>query len=87
MWLYDFGLYYRAGQAVLAGQSPYLIPDFQPFYPIAVVFALIAWLPEPVAYGLFLAGCLALLWKVVGRRAIWPLRETANALIRDEIIG
>ena len=73
MWIYDFHLFYMAGRAVLAGQSPYTIVDFNPPYPLAVLFALIAWLPEPVAYGAYLVGCFGLLWKVVGRRSIWPL--------------
>ena len=73
MLLFDFNICYLAGRAVLAGQSPYSIVGFISPYPLAVLFALIAWLPEPVAYGVYLAGCLALLWKVVGRRSIWAL--------------
>src|SRR5438128_2267731 len=73
MWIYDFSRFYLAGRAVLAGQSPYTIVDFIEPYPLAVLFALVAWLPESVAYGAYLVGCLGLLWKVVGRRSIWPL--------------
>ncbi|NTW09681.1 MAG: hypothetical protein HGA28_08980, partial [Anaerolineaceae bacterium] len=73
MWRYDFHLFYLAGQAVLSGQSPYSIVDFYAPYPIALLFALVAWLPETVAYALYLAGSLFLLWKVLGKKAIWPL--------------
>jgi len=73
MWRYDFHLFYLAGQAVLSGVSPYTIPDFNPPYPLAVVFALVAWLPEPVAYALYVACCVWLLWRTLGRTGIWAL--------------
>lgn len=73
MWRYDFHLFYLAGQAVLAGQSPYQVVDFNPPYPLAVLFAPLALLPEPIAYFLYLIVCLGLLWKAMGPRMIWPL--------------
>jgi hypothetical protein len=75
MWQYDFNLFYRAGQAVLAGRSPYTIVDFNPPYPLAVLFALVAWLPEPLVYALYLVGCGLLLWKVMQRKRdiLWAL--------------
>jgi hypothetical protein len=73
MWRYDFLLFYQAGQAVLAGQSPYQIFDFNPPYPLAVLFAPLALMPEPLAYALYLMLCLWLLWKAVGTKLIWPL--------------
>ncbi len=71
MWQYDFHLFYQAGQAVLAGLSPYTIFDFNPPYPLAVLFALIAWLPESVAYWVYTGACLGLMWKVLGKRSLW----------------
>jgi hypothetical protein len=68
MWQYDFNLFYQAGQAVLSGNSPYTILHFNPPYPLAMLFALIAWLPQPVAYALYLLANLGLLWKVMGRQ-------------------
>jgi len=73
MWLYDFHLFYLAGQAVLAGVSPYTIPDFNPPYPLAMLFATIAWMPEPLAYMVYLLSILWLMWKAMGKRFIWPL--------------
>jgi hypothetical protein len=73
MWRYDFHLFYQAGQAVWAGTSPYLIADFNPPYPLAVLFALFALLPEPLAYLVYLALSLLLVWKVLGRRGLWAL--------------
>jgi hypothetical protein len=73
VFLYDFHLFYRAGQAVLAGISPYTIPDFGVPFPIAVIFALVAWIPEPIVYCIYLITCLWLLWKVLRWRSIWAL--------------
>jgi hypothetical protein len=73
MWRYDFHLFYLAGQAVLAGKSPYTIWDFNPPYPLAMLFALVAWMPEWLAYLLYLSGCLWLLWRVTGKRFIWAV--------------
>lgn len=74
MWRYDFHLFYQAGQAVLAGNSPYTVVGFQtPPYPLAVIFALFAWMPEPVAYALFIGINLYMLFKVMGRNGIWAL--------------
>src|SRR5262245_22860376 len=71
MWRYDFHLFYLAGQAVLKGVSPYTITDFNPPFPLAVLFALVAWMPEPLAYVAYLAVCLWLMWKVLGKRTLW----------------
>ncbi len=73
MWRYDFHLFYLAGRAVLSGTSPYAIFDFNPPYPLAMLFALVAWMPEWLAYVLYLAGCLWLMWRVMGKRLVWPL--------------
>jgi hypothetical protein len=75
MWLYDFHICYLAGQAVLAGESPNLVPGFISPFPLAALFALIAWLPEPVAYGIYLACCLGLMWAVFKprRNIVWAL--------------
>ena len=73
MWRYDFHLFYQAGQAVWAGTSPYLIPGFFSPYLLAVLFALFALFPEPLAYLIYLALSLLLVWKVLGRRGLWVL--------------
>jgi len=46
MGLYDFTLFYTASQHVLAGITPYNIPDFYAPFPLAVLFAPLAVLPE-----------------------------------------
>jgi len=71
--MYDFHLFYEGGRAVLLGQSPSGIWDFNGPYPLAVLFAPFALLPEPLAYALFLAINLFLLWKVLRRRSVWAL--------------
>ncbi|MDX2140598.1 MAG: hypothetical protein SF123_21125 [Chloroflexota bacterium] len=73
MFGYDFNLFYEAGRAILNGATPYTIPDFNPPLTLALAFALIAWLPYPIAYGLYLIANLALLWSVVKRRILWSL--------------
>jgi hypothetical protein len=73
MWMYDFHLFYQGGRAVLMGLSPSAIWDFNGPYPLAVLFAPFALLPEPLAYALFVAINLFLLWKVLRRRSIWAL--------------
>jgi len=73
MWLFDFHVFYLAGQAVLAGISPYIDSTFISPYMLALVFALVAWLPEGVAYALYLAGCGWLMWRVLKKRLIWVL--------------
>lgn len=73
MWMYDFHLFYLGGKAVLMGQSPSAIWDFNGPYPLAVLFAPFALLPEPLAYGLFVALNLFFLWKVMRKRMAWAL--------------
>lgn len=73
MWQYDFEIFYLAGQAVLTGVSPYAHWDFNSPFPFAVLFAPFALLPQNLAYAVYLALNLGLLWKVMGRKAVWPL--------------
>lgn len=73
MWMYDFHLFYLGGKAVLLGLSPSAIWDFNGPYPLAVLFAPFALLPEPVAYAVFVALNLFFLWKVMGKRMLWAL--------------
>jgi hypothetical protein len=74
MWRFDFHLFYMGAQAVLAGLSPYTVSDvnYGP-YPLALIFVPLALLPESLAYGLFVALNLFLLWKVMGKRMLWGL--------------
>ena len=53
------------------GQSLSAIREFIGPYPLAVLFAPLAVLPELLAYALFVALTLFLLWKVMDRRAVW----------------
>ena len=73
MFLYDFTIFYNAGLAVLAGLSPYRVPDFNGPYLQAMLFAPLALLPLPVAYVLYLAFNLFLLWRLLRKRSIWAL--------------
>jgi Glycosyltransferase family 87 len=74
MWQYDFHLFYMGARAVLEGASPYQMWDFNGPYPLAVFFIPLAWLPEPVAYFIFLAANIILAWKLLGlRKSLWPL--------------
>jgi len=73
VFLYDFHNFFLGGQAILAGVSPYTIPDFLPPFPVAVIFALVAWLPEWFVYLAYLATCIWLLWKLLGKKCIWAL--------------
>ena len=73
MFLYDFHNFFLGGQAVLAGVSPYSVPDFLPPFPVAVIFALVAWLPEWLVYLAYLVTCIWLLWKLLRRKCIWAL--------------
>jgi hypothetical protein len=73
MFLYDFMIFYNAGKAVLEGTSPYLSGIFPSPFPMALLFAPLALLPVPVAYGVFLAINLLLLWKVMRKRMVWAL--------------
>ena len=40
---------------------------------MAVIFALVAWLPEWLVYLAYLVTCILLLWKLLGRKCIWAL--------------
>jgi hypothetical protein len=71
MWQFDFHIYYQGGQAVLVGASPYTVDGFFHPYPMAVLFAPFAVLPESASYFLYLALCVTLLWRVLGKRALW----------------
>ena len=73
MFLYDFHNFFLGGQAVLAGVSPYTVPDFLPPFPVAVIFAMVAWLPEWLVYLAYLVTCIWLLWKLLGKKCIWAL--------------
>lgn len=73
MFLYDFMIFYYAGKAVLEGLSPYAVHDFIGPYPQAVLFAPLALLPLPVAYGLYLAFNLYMLWRLMRKRAVWAI--------------
>jgi hypothetical protein len=71
MWKYDFHIFYLAGRAVLEGQSPYLIPDFNSPFMLAVLFAPLSIFPEWFSYLLFIAINLILLIKILGKKSIW----------------
>lgn len=71
---YDFGIFWRAGRAVCMGQDPYAVAGF--FYPLpaAYLFAVLAAVPQPVAYWAWLAFNLGLLViKLRNRLAGWAL--------------
>jgi len=71
MWQFDFHIYYQGGKAVLLGVSPYTVDGFFHPYPMAVLFAPFALLPEAASYGLYIILCIALLWRVAGKRTLW----------------
>jgi len=74
MWQYDFHLFYMGAQAILQGSSPYILWDFNGPYPLALIFVPLALLPEPVAYFVYIAANLGLLWKLLGlKRSLWAL--------------
>ncbi len=73
MFLYDFTIFYKAGLAVLAGISPYSVYEFNGPYLQAMLFAPLALLPLPVAYGLYLAFNIFMLWYLLRRKSIWAL--------------
>jgi hypothetical protein len=73
LWLYDFDIFWRGGRSLLEGTSPYQVPGFYSPLPLAVLFAPLALLPLPVAYGIFVLGSLAMLWKAAGWRSGWAL--------------
>ncbi len=52
---YDFAIFHSAAKAVLAGLSPYSVYDFNGPYPLAVLFIPFSFLPQHLAYALFVA--------------------------------
>jgi len=72
--LFDFKVFYAAGQAILAGHSPYADPNFLYPLPMAYFFALWALLPFDAAIGLWWLA-LALTLAAVCRRTamLWFL--------------
>ncbi len=73
MFLYDFLIFYYAGQAVWQGSSPYAVHDFIGPYPQAMFYAPLALLPLPAAYALYLTFCVFMLWRVLRKRMVWAL--------------
>lgn len=73
LWLYDFDIFWQGGRSLLEGRSPYEVSGFYSPLPLAVLFAPLALLPQPVAYGLFVLITLWMLWKATGLRGIWAL--------------
>jgi len=73
MWQFDFDIYYYGSVALWRGLSPYSVTGWFHPLPMALVFLPFAWLPKPVAYGLYLAVCGWLLWRVLKKKALWIL--------------
>jgi hypothetical protein len=73
MFLYDFTIFYNAALAVWAGTSPYAVHDFIGPYPQAMLFAPLALLPLPVAYAVYLAFNIYMLWRLLRKRSVWAL--------------
>lgn len=73
LWLYDFDIFWQGGRSLLAGRSPYEVSGYFSPLPLAVLFAPLALLPQPVAYGFFVLLSLGMLWKAGGMRAGWAL--------------
>ncbi len=73
MWMYDFNLFYEAGQLVLKGQSPYSIFDFNPPFPFALLAVPFALFPKEIAYLLYVLLVLFVLFKVMGKRGFIAL--------------
>jgi hypothetical protein len=74
MWQFDFHLFYSSAQAILQGNSPYIVTDYLGPYPLALLFIPLTFLPEPVAYFVYTAINLGLLWKVAGlRQSLWAV--------------
>lgn len=69
----DFDIFYNAGMAVRAGQSPYTVPDFYSPAWLAVLFAPLSALPREIAYRLYAAvtmlGFPYALWRLSGRQS------------------
>lgn len=91
----DLGIYLRAGQLALAGQSPYDPPELQVIgvsfvYPPPAVplFAALAASEPPLVYGLWLIGNLALfLFALLASYAALPGRPVRGALLTLIVLG
>jgi hypothetical protein len=71
---YDFGILWEAGRAVLLGQDPYGVSGFFYPLPVAYFFALLAFMPQQVAFLVWVAFSLFLLGWTLRRRAVaWVL--------------
>jgi hypothetical protein len=70
---YDYQIVTGAGQAILLGGSPYDQFGYISPYPIGLYFVPFAFLPERIGFLLYTALVVALLWKKMGWRCIWPL--------------
>ncbi|MBN1811552.1 MAG: DUF2029 domain-containing protein [Anaerolineae bacterium] len=71
---YDFGVLWKAGQAVLLGQDPYGVNGFFYPLPVAVFFAPFALLPRQVAFWVWVGLNLVVLGLMLRRRAVaWVL--------------
>lgn len=73
MWLFDFKIFYLAGQAILSGISPYTVDGFYSPLPLAMVFVPFALFPLYISYGIYLLLSVYLLWKATGKRIFWVL--------------
>jgi hypothetical protein len=68
MFGFDFSFFWRASNAVLQGQSPYVVGGFMSPYPLAVLLVPLALLPFALAYGLWTGLKLLLLARSGNRR-------------------
>ena len=73
LWLYDFDIFWQGGRSLLEGSSPYEVFGFYSPLPLAVLFAPLALLPQPMAYAIFVLASLWMLWKAAGLRGVWAL--------------
>jgi hypothetical protein len=58
---WDFGIMWMAGRALLEGRDPYSISEFYYPLPYAYFMALLALIPQQIAFGLWVIICFALL--------------------------
>lgn len=63
MFGFDFDIFWSAANAVLHGQSPYMISGYFSPYPLALLFIPLAVLPSMLAYGVWIGLNLILLAK------------------------
>ncbi len=73
MWQFDFDIYYNGSLALLRGLSPYSVNGWFHPLPMALVFLPFALLPKSWAYGLYLAICGVLLWRLLKWKSAWIL--------------